>query len=189
MPGFVSEYAIILGSSGFRLISMNMEVLVNTTNLLDAIQVVKENEKNATEKYAEAAKGLVNPLARELFVQLSEFERFHLAKLTALEKSLQESGKYIQYKGRTFPLPPVFEIKAAEEPDKKSVMKIVSEAMELEKQAQETYASLAGECPDQEGMDMFNKLSSEEKIHLKILSEAYWSLNDSGTWKWSRPEA
>lgn len=160
---------------------------MNTPNLLDAIRVAKENEKNAYEKYADAARDLVNPIARQLFGQLSEFEKFHLEKLTALEKSFQETGKFILYEGKAFPLPPVFEIKAAEEPNKKSVMQIISEARELEKQAEETYASIANKCPDQEGKGMFNKLSSEERMHYKILSEAYWSLNQTGSWKWSRP--
>lgn len=158
-----------------------------TTNLLDAIRVVKENERIASEKYREAARNLVNPLAKELFGHLSEFEKFHLEKLTGLEKSLQESGKYIQYEGKEFPLPPTFTIKAAQDPDKKSAMQIITEAKELEKQAQSIYASMAGECPDQQGRDMFTKLSAEEGMHFKILSEAYWSLNNSGQWKWSRP--
>jgi hypothetical protein len=158
---------------------------MSPTTLLDAIRVAKENEKNAAEKYAEAGSVLVNPLARQLFGQLSEFERTHLEKITALERSLMESGKYIQYEGKAFPLPPLFDIKAAHEPDKKSAMQIISEAKMLEKQAESTYASMARECPDQHGKDMFNKLSSEEALHYKILSEAYWSINNEGIWKWS----
>jgi rubrerythrin len=160
---------------------------VSASNLLDAIRVVKENERMASEKYAGAAKNLVNPLARELFGHLSEFERFHLEKLTALEKSLQDSGDYILYEGREFPLPPLFDIKAAEEPDKKSAMQIISEARDLEKQAEKTYASLAAECPDQKGRDMFARLSKEENNHYRLLNEAFWSLNETGTWKWTRP--
>jgi rubrerythrin len=157
------------------------------TNLMDAIRAVKENERMASEKYADAARNLANPLARELFGHLSEFEKFHLEKLIALEKSLQMNGKYIQYEGLAFPLPPVFEIKAAEDPDKKSAMHIISEARDLEKQAERTYASMAEQCPDKQGKEMFSKLSGEENIHFKILSEAYWSLNDTGKWKWSHP--
>jgi rubrerythrin len=160
---------------------------MTTSNLLDAIRVVKENERIASEKYAQAARNLVNPIARQLFGQLSEFEKFHLEKLTALEKSLQETGNYIHYEGKEFPLPPIFEIKAALEPDKKSAMQIITEAKDLEKQAEKTYASLAAECPDQQGQDMFNKLSNEERNHFRLLTEAYWSLNNSGEWKWTRP--
>jgi rubrerythrin len=158
-----------------------------SSNLLDAIRVVKENERIASESYSNAAKNLSNPFAKELFEHLSEFEKFHLEKLTALEKSLQETGNFIHYEGKVFPLPPIFEIKAAEEPNKKSAMTIISEARTLEQQAQKAYASLAAECPDQQGKEMFNQLSDEEHKHFLLLSEAYWSLNDTGKWKWSRP--
>ncbi len=157
------------------------------TNLNDAIRVVKENEKIAMDSYAKAATQITNPFGRKLFEQLSEFEKFHYDKLTALEKSLQESGLYIQYEGKDFPLPPAFEILAAQEPQKKSVMHIITDALKLEKQAQDAYASLAIKVPDQAGHDMFIKLSDEEHTHFLILSDAYWSLNNTGAWNWSRP--
>ena len=153
-----------------------------SANLMDAIRIVKENERIACESYLESSKNLTNPLAKELFEQLSKFEKFHFDKITALEKSLLETGKFIEYEGKEFPLPPVFEIKAAKEPNKKSVMQIVSEARELELKAEKTYASLADEIPDQQGKDMFKKLSSEEHNHYLILSKAYWSLNQTGKW-------
>jgi rubrerythrin len=158
-----------------------------TSTLLDAIRVAKDNEKVASESYAGAAENLRNLNARELFLQLSAFEKYHLEKLTALEKSLEESGEFIQYEGREFPLPPVFEIKAAKEPDKKSDMHIITEARELETQMQKTYASLAAQAPDVRGKDMFNKLAKEEHKHYLILNEAWWSMNDTGAWKWTRP--
>jgi len=155
--------------------------------LLDAIHAAKENERIASEHYAAAARNLSNPLARELFEQLSEFEKYHLEKLAALEQSLQESGNFIAYEGRDFPLPPVFEVKAAIDPERKSSIQIVSEAKELEKQAQAAYASLAEQCQDPQGRGMFTTLAEEERKHFLILSEAYWSLNHTGEWKWSRP--
>jgi rubrerythrin len=158
-----------------------------TSTLMDAIRVAKENEKVASESYDGAAKKLTNPLARELFVQLSQFEKYHLEKLTALEKSLQENGEFIQYEGQEFPLPPVFEIKAAKEPDKKSAMQVVTEARELETQMQKAYTSLATLAPDGLGKDMFNKLAEEEHKHFLILTDAWWSMNDTGEWKWTRP--
>jgi rubrerythrin len=157
------------------------------STFMDAIRVAKENERIASESYAGAAENLGNPLAKELFLQLSEFEKFHLEKLTALEKSLQDSGEFIRYEGKEFPLPPVFEIKAAQEPDKKSAMHVISEARELETQMRKTYASLADQAPDVRGKDMFTKLAEEEHKHYLILTEAWWSMNDTGAWKWSRP--
>lgn len=110
-----------------------------------------------------------------------------MEKLTCLERSLQESGSYIRYEGKPFPLPPVFEIKAAEEPDKKSAMQVISEARQLERQAEKVYSSLVAECSDQQGRDMFQKLADEEHLHYKILSDAYRSLNNTGKWSWTRP--
>ena len=153
-----------------------------SANLMDAIRIVKENERIACESYMESSKNLTNPLAKELFEQLSKFEKFHFDKITALEKSLLETGKFIEYEGKDFPLPPVFEIKAAKEPHTKSVMQIVSEARELELKAEETYASLADEISDKQGKEMFKKLSAEEHNHYSILSNAYRSLNQTGKW-------
>ncbi len=159
---------------------------MNTTNLLDAIRIVKQNEKVATERYAEAAKTIRHPMGRELFTQLSKFEQYHYEQVSALEKSLMESGDYINYEGKEFPLPPSFEIKAAQDPNRKSIMMIISEAIDLEKTAEKSYADLASQVTDPQGHQMFTRLSEEEHNHYRILNEAYWTLNELGVWKWSR---
>jgi rubrerythrin len=155
--------------------------------LLEAIRVVKENERIASESYAAAAKKMNLMIGKELFEQLSEFEKYHYAQLTDLENSLEENGNFITYGGKEFPLPPKFEIKAAKEPNKKSVMQIILEAKELEKQTENAYADLADQITDPLGHEMFSRLSEEEHNHYIILSEAFWNLNNSGVWKWSRP--
>ncbi|MGB5844273.1 MAG: ferritin family protein [Anaerolineales bacterium] len=160
---------------------------MSTPNLLDAIRVVKENERIASESYADAARNISNRMGKELFEQLSKFEKFHYEQLTTLEKSLEDKGDFINYEGKEFPLPPTFEIKAAEEPNQKSLMGIISEAMELEKQAEKAYADLAAQITDPQGHEMFSRLSEEEHNHYRILTEAYWTLNNLGVWKWSRP--
>jgi rubrerythrin len=159
---------------------------MNTPNLLDAIRIVKENERIAAESYANAAKK-INTLGRQLFEQLSEFEAFHYEKLTALEKSLQEKGDFINYEGKEFVLPPKLELKFTKEPDQKSLLQIIIEAMKLEKQAERAYSDLAAQLTDPQGQKMFIRLSQEEHKHYDILSDAYESLNQSGVWKWSRP--
>ena len=159
---------------------------MSKTNLLDAIRVAKENERIASESYANAAKNKNFSTGKELFMQLSEFEKYHYERLTDLEKSLEEKGNFIRYEGKEFSLPPTFEIKAAQEPNQKSVMKIIYEAIDLEKQAEKAYADLADQLTDPQGHEMFIRLSEEEHNHRRILTEASWSLNDSGVWKWSR---
>ncbi len=159
---------------------------MNKPNLLDAIRIVKENERIATESYANAAKK-INTLGRQLFEQLSEFEAFHYEKITALEKSIQEKGDFIDYEGKEFVLPPKLELKFTEEPYQKSLLQIIIEAMKLEKQAEKAYTDLAAQLTDPMGHKMFIRLSSEEHKHYEILSDAYDSLSQSGVWQWSRP--
>ena len=159
---------------------------MNTPNLLDAVRIVKENERLAVESYANAAKK-INSLGKKLFEQLSEFEKYHYERLTALEISLEESGQFINYQGKELILPPRLEIKFAEEPDHKSLMEIISEARKLERKAEKAYADLAAQLEDPQGHEMFVRLSEEEHKHFEILSEAFWSLNQTGAWKYSSP--
>ena len=156
--------------------------------MLDAIRVVKENERIAAKSYADAAQEIRHSVGKELFEQLSKFEAHHYAKLSALEKSLEETGDFIDYEGKEFPLPPTFEIKAAEEPNKKSIMQIITESRELEQQSKKAYTKLAEQITDPRGNEMFRKLAEEEHVHYLILNEAYWRLNNGGVWKWSRPQ-
>ena len=159
---------------------------MNTPNLLDAIRIVKENERLASLTYANAAKK-TNPLGRELFIQLSEFEKYHYDQLTALEKSLEESGQFINYQGKALILPPKLEIKFAEVPELKSLMEIITEAKKIEKQAEKAYADLADQLEDPQGHAMFVRLPEEEHMHFLLLSDAFWSLNQTAVWKYSRP--
>lgn len=160
---------------------------MSTTNLLDALRIVIENERLASDSYAKAALLITNPGAKQLFEELSKFEQFHFEQLSALETSLDETGDFFNYEGKEFPTPPIFEIKAAQEPNMKSVMKIISEAMGLEKEAEQEYANLALQAEDPQSYEMFRKISAEENIHWRILLDAYWTLTNLGTWTWSSP--
>jgi rubrerythrin len=155
-------------------------------DLLDAIRIVKENERMAYESYANAAK-IVTSLGKKIFEQLSEFEKYHYEILSALEKSLEDSGEFINYQGKEFILPPQLVIKFAEEPDHRSILNIISESMKLEKQAQKAYADLAAQLTDPQGKKMFTRLSEEESKHYDLLSDAYASLNQTGVWTFSSP--
>ena len=160
---------------------------MSNTNLLDAIKVVIENERIASQTYAAAAQKISNPMGKQLFTQLSAFEEYHYTQVSALEKSLLERGTYINYTGRDFPLPPLFDIKAAQELNRKSVMNIIADAIDLEQLSEKTYANLASQVDDAEGHAMFSRLSEEEHNHYRLLNEAYWTLTNLGVWKWSPP--
>ncbi len=68
------------------------------------------------------------------------------------------------------------------------MLDIISEAMKLEKKAEKIYSDLAAQLTDPQGHQMFSRLSKEERHHYDILSEAFWSLNQTGVWKWSPPK-
>lgn len=158
-----------------------------TPSLLDAIRIAKDNERIASDSYRNAIDEIQHSVGKRLFQELSDFEQFHYEKLTALEKSLMDEGKFINYEGKEFPLPPIFEIKAAVEPGKKSLMTIIAQAIGLEEEAKKSYADLAEQITDPLGKGMFKKLSAEEYNHYRILVEAYWTVNNFGVWKWVRP--
>lgn len=154
-------------------------------NLADGIRIAKENEKTAADFYANAAKTSGNPMARKLFDQLTEFEKIHYEKLTALEESLKQKGAFISYAGTEFVLPPDLVIRMPELPDQHSTMKIISEAVDLESRAENGYNSLAALTTDSQGHDMFIKLAEEEHKHYRTLREVFWTLNNLGEWKGS----
>jgi rubrerythrin len=155
-------------------------------NLLESIQVVKENEWLAAEFYGNAAKTTGSQAGKHLFEQLKEFEEYHFARLSALEQTLQTGGNFIDYEGRDFPLPPTIVPKAVAEPGHEPVMKIISEALKIEKEAETAYADIADKISDPQGHAMFRRLSEEEHRHYQILIEAYWNLNNFQTWNWPK---
>lgn len=151
---------------------------MGTPNLLDAVRVVKENERLASENYANAAKKISDQMGKKLFEMLSEFEKFHLAQLTTLEKSLEETGDFLNAEGKEFPLPPIFKMKAAEESDHESIFSIISAAMEQEKQAEKAYADLAALVTNPQRNEIFRRLAEQEHSHYLILRDAYWALSE-----------
>jgi rubrerythrin len=169
------------------MVYLKKEQRMTSTNLVEAIGVVKENEWTASEFYGDAAEKTGSEIGRELFNQLREFELFHYAHLTALEKSLKEGGNFTYYEGREFPLPPAIAPTADAEPEHQTVINIITRARELEKQAEKAYADLAGQIADPQGHAMFIRLAGEEARHYKILTEAYWNLSNFKTWKWPGP--
>jgi rubrerythrin len=107
--------------------------------------------------------------------------------LAALKKSLEEKGEFIHYDGKEMILPPVIIIKLADVPEHKSMLQIITEAIGFEKQAEKIYADLADQVTHPQGQKLFVRLAKEERHHYDILTDAFWSLNQTGEWKWSHP--
>jgi len=154
-------------------------------NFLDAIRMAIEAEKEAAVFYDEAARKTKNPLGRRLFEQLAEFEKYHQSKLSALEESLCQDGACIIYQGRDLSFPVPDEVDKIKEADKMSAMGIITMAMEIKEKAEKRYTALAEQTTDPSGQAMFRRLAEEEHANYRILSDAYWSLNNRGVWAWS----
>ena len=149
--------------------------------LLDAIKIAMEAEKKAAAFYADAAQK-TETLGRELLERLAEFERHHYDILAKLEQSLRDQGTFIGYEGKELTFPAPSEVQTTAEPDKMSMMGIITTALEIETEAEKRYTALAGQTSDPDGKAMFEKLAEEEHKHHAILSDAYWSLSNHGTW-------
>mgnify|MGYP001247309383 CR=1 FL=1 len=157
---------------------------MNTSSLLDAIRVVKENERFASASYWEAARKIQHPAGKFVFEELSRFEQYHYERLTNLERALEYEGHFIEYEGKEFPLPPALEVPAVKDPDQKDVLTIINQAIELEENAKKVYAELADQIDDPQGKQMFKRLADEEYKHFMLLIEAYWSVSYLGDWRW-----
>jgi rubrerythrin len=77
-------------------------------------------------------------------------------------------------------------VEKIKEADKMSAMGIITMAMDIKSKAEKRYAALAEQTTDPEGQAMFKRLAEEERSNHRVLSDAYWSLNNRGVWGWSR---
>jgi rubrerythrin len=153
--------------------------------LLDAIKIAMEAENKAAAFYADAAQK-TETLGRGLLEQLAEFERHHYAILAKLEQSLRDQGAFIDYEGKELAFPAPSEAQTTAEPNKMSMMGIITTALEIETEAEKRYTALAEQTGDPAGQSMFRRLAQEENKHYKILRDAYVSLNDRGVWVWPK---
>ncbi len=154
--------------------------------LVDAIRIAMDAEEKAAAYYADSAQKTSNPNGRALFEQLAEFERYHLQKLTNLEKSLREKGAFIGYEGRELTIQAPSKITKTREQNKLSMMEIIALALDLEREAGKRYKALAKQTADPDGKAMFERLAREEQIHYAVLYSASENLNQHGVWNWSK---
>ena len=150
-------------------------------DLLDAIKIAMEAEQQAAAFYADAAQK-TETLGKGLLERLAEFERHHYDILVKLEKSLRDQGAFIGYEGRELTMPAPSEVQVNVEPNKMSMVGIITTALDIERQAKERYTALAERTSDPDGQAMFKRLAREEQKHHDILSQAYWSLTNHGVW-------
>jgi len=157
---------------------------IRDLSLLDGIQLAKEAEQKAGAFYADAATKTKNPLGKKLFEQLAEFEGNHFRALVAMETFLRDKGTFAGYEGKEQPFPKPSEVSGIEEPNKMSALEIITQAIEIEREAEKKYFTLADQTNDPTVHSLFLKLAEEEHNHYRILRDAYWNLNNRGVWEW-----
>jgi rubrerythrin len=148
-------------------------------NLLDAIQLAKQAEQQATALYSDAAQEATNPLVRRLFEHLAKFEDLHYTKLVELEESLRSKGAFVKYEAKeSSPTPSVSEVQRIGGVEKTSALKVMGQAMGFETKAAERYRALAAQTSDADGRKMFERLAREEQDHYQILQTAYYDISN-----------
>jgi rubrerythrin len=152
-------------------------------SLYEALHIAKEAEQKTAEFYADAAQKTTNPWGKQLFDQLTKFERYHFQKLSDLEDSLRSKSGFISYEGKELSVSAVSSVITAKEENSKSALDILSMAMDIEVEAQKRYKSLQQQTDDPDGKDMFKKLAAEEALHYRFVSDAYWNLSERGVWE------
>jgi rubrerythrin len=159
--------------------------------LANAVLMAAEAEKQAVDFYRDAAQKAGNVVIERLFNNLADFEQHHYDKVTELARSLQKQGKFVFYEGCSLPIPAQSEVEFAQQGDdalkraQVSMMDVITMAQNVEQQADKRYSALAEQTTDPDGKAMFERLAKEEQSHLRLLTEAYWNLNDRGVLAWS----
>lgn len=152
---------------------------------LKAILLAIEVEKKAYQAYLKAAKKTRDQKGRDMFQQLSEFEKSHYQKLKDLLRSLQEKGEWILYKGTSLKEKKIpLKIGMPKGQARLTDMDALKIAIREEKRSLAYYQSLAELTRDPLGKQMYKQLADEEALHEKILNDQYYSLHNTGLWSW-----
>ena len=163
---------------------------MSTTNigLMDAIDIAMEAELKARQFYRDALSRISSERGKNLLEQLADFENNHYNTLQKLKNSLSKSDTFIEYAGTEFKpytQSGQSEVSGKIEPNKNEVLNILSMAIEAETEAALRYRELAKQTGDSKGKDMFKRLSEEETLHRRILSDEFYQLNNRGElWFW-----
>jgi rubrerythrin len=155
----------------------------------EALNIAMDAELKAQAFYAQAAAEIQDPKGRDLLGRLAAFEQYHYEQLAELTRSLQDHGQFVEYEtrqvGQFLPLVGGGETAGTEQEELRDVPGILSKAIEDEKIAGDRYRALAEGTDDPTGQDMFRKLAEEEKVHLRILEDEFFSLSNQGVWSWA----
>ncbi len=153
--------------------------------VLDAIDLGMDEEKKASDFYAEAAAKLPAGSGKTLFTQLSEFELGHYKALADLKASLTGESCYITYESALLEPVGVAGGPVQLEGDvQKTILDILTIGIRNEKKAGQAYRELAAEIEDPNGVAMFEKMAKEEDQHARILEDQLYDVKNKGELVW-----
>ncbi|MBN2809103.1 MAG: ferritin family protein [Deltaproteobacteria bacterium] len=153
--------------------------------VIDAIALGMEEEKKASQFYAEAAAKLDGGPGKALFTQLSEFEIGHYNALKELKASLEGESCYITYESALLePIGVEGGSVKLDEGTQKTIFDILTIGIRNEKKAGQAYRELAAEIEDPNGVAMFEKMAREEDQHARILEDQLYDVKNKGVLVW-----
>ncbi len=146
---------------------------VSKKEVLDAIMQAMEIEKETFDLYTRSEQKTFNPAGKRIFRWLARTEEEHYLKLTELYNAYSDGERWVFYGGSTISLDLEGEHGAGFDTGDREALEI---AMEIEKKGIAHFDHLAQKTADPDGKQMFKTLATEEREHLRIISEKYKQL-------------
>ena len=135
--------------------------------VLDAIMQAIEIEKETFDLYARAEQKTFNPSGKRIFRWLARTEEEHYLKLTELYNSYSDGERWVFYGGTTISLEGEEQGAGFDTSD----LEALEMAMEIEKKGIAHFDNLALTASDPDGRGMFKTLATEEREHLRVITE------------------
>ena len=150
---------------------------------LAALEMAIQTELDGYTFYQRFADRTEDPGARAMFEQLARDEVMHLELLRNSKASLEDSGRWAEYRGVTSDQAesaPIFSRERVTENimDHTSDLSALRLAYLIEKDAVDFYRQAAEQTGDPHGRRMFLDLAKMEQNHLKLLEGEYSLLKD-----------
>jgi rubrerythrin len=150
---------------------------------MNAIEIAIKMETDSINFYKEAAEKTKNPVAKKMFLTITEDEKRHLEMLSNIFKEINITIKEVS---------PLENIQTVFESMKDAMMKRVEAttdeldafkiAMRMEKEGVEFYKKAGAGAQTEKERSLFERLVKEEQQHYDIFANTYFFLSDTGSW-------
>jgi rubrerythrin len=150
---------------------------------MNAIEIAIKMETDSINFYKEAAEKTKNPVAKKMFLTITEDEKRHLEMLSNIFKEIDITIKEVS---------PLKNVQTVFESMKDAMMKRVEAttdeldsfkiAMRMEKEGVEFYKKAGAEAQTEKEKSLFERLVKEEQQHYDIFANTYFFLSDTGSW-------